>query len=612
MRAMWTILLGPVFSVVQVGLCPAAEVKLSDGDPGGDRFGRSVSISGDYAIVGAYLDDAKGTASGSAYIFYRNEGGAGNWGKQAKLTAGDGAENDNFGWSVSISGDYVVVGAYGDDDNGTNSGSAYIFYRNEGGAGNWGQQAKLTAGSYGAADDRFGWSVGISGDYVIVGAYLDDIGAHGSQGSAYIFHRDGTTWNLQTQLIAGDGGGGDYFGYSVAISGDYAIVGAYHEDEKGQDAGAAYIFYNGTTWAQQAKLTAGDGSSADEFGWSVGISGDYAIVGAHYDDDKGTNSGSAYIFHRSGTTWAQQTKLTADDGAAYDYFGHSVAISGDYVIVGANYDDIGGDNDRGSAYAFLRDGANWPRKDKQTASDGAAYDWFGCSVSISDDYAIIGAEGDDDDSFYSGSAYIYDCVQDLSLPVELVCFTAIPGKGKITLRWTTQSEVENAGFNIYRSLRRDGDYRRINLELIGGKGSSSVAHTYSYTDVGLTDGVTYWYKLESLELSGVGKGYGPISAMPWAGPFPDSYPLLTNYPNPFKPRTVIEYSLPKAAEVSLRVYDSCGRLVRVLEEGGKEEGWHSVVWDGLDLDGREVGSGVYIYMLRVGDLVRVGRMTILR
>jgi len=373
-----------------------------------DWFGRSVSISGDYAIVGAYRDDDKGSDSGSAYIFKR-EGAA--WLLKQKLLASDGAADDLFGYSVSISGDYVIIGASADDDRGSDSGSAYIFKRTlkyippGGFVWVWEEQAKLLA-SDGAANDLFGYSVSISDDYVIVGAPYDNDNGSDS-GSAYIFKRDGTIWTQQQNLTASDGAALDYFGCSVSISGDYAIVGAHQDDDKGTDSGSAYIFKrDGTSWLQQPKLLASDGAAGDYFGRSVSINGDYAIVGAYGDDDRGDASGSAYIVKRVGIAWVLQPKLLAADGDDGNYFGHSVSISGDYAIVGAYGDDDRG-SDSGSAYIFKRDGAAWLQQPKLLAADGAANDFFGYSVSISSDYAIVGAFADDDKGDVSGSAYVF-------------------------------------------------------------------------------------------------------------------------------------------------------------------------------------------------------------
>jgi hypothetical protein len=203
------------------------------------------------------------------------------------------------------------------------------------------------------ADDRFGWSVAISGDYAIVGAYLEDTGGD-AVGAAYIFKRDGTSWAEQAKIQASDKEAGDRFGRSVGISGDYAIVGASHEDTGGENAGAAYVFKrDGTSWAEQAKIQASDKQPTDEFGRSVAISGDYAIVGAYLEDTGGDKAGAAYIFKRDGTSWTQQAKIQASDKQTLDEFGFSVAISENYAIVGAHLEDTGGDN-AGAAYIFER------------------------------------------------------------------------------------------------------------------------------------------------------------------------------------------------------------------------------------------------------------------
>ncbi|KAA3606899.1 MAG: T9SS C-terminal target domain-containing protein [Calditrichaeota bacterium] len=362
----------------------------------GDSFGNSVSVSGNYAVVGARFDDDAGNASGSAYIYFRN---GNSWSQQTKLTANDAAIEDTFGYSVSISGDYAIVSAIQDDDGADLTGSAYIFHRS---GTSWTQQAKLNA-SDAEENDQFGYSVSIDGDYAVISTILNGI----IGGSVYIFHRSGTSWTQQAKFNANDATSGDNFGQSVSISGDYVIIGASGDDDGGNGSGSAYIFHRtGTSWSQQAKLTASDAAAADFFGWSVSISGDYAVVGAREDDDAGSSSGAAYIFNRSGVSWSQQTKLTASDAATADQFGWSVSISGDYAIVGAQGDDDAGSNS-GSAYIFNRSGTSWSQQSKLTANDDASSDRFGFSVSISGNYAITGAQGDDDAGSASGSAYIY-------------------------------------------------------------------------------------------------------------------------------------------------------------------------------------------------------------
>jgi uncharacterized delta-60 repeat protein len=380
----------------------ATQMKLlaSDG-AADDRLGLSVSISGDKAIVGAYFDDnAGGINAGSAYIYEWN---GISWIQTAKLLASDGAASDEFGRSVSISGDKAIVGAYFNDDLGTSSGSAYIYEWN---GTAWLQTAKLLA-SDGVLGDQFGWSVSISGDKAIVGAYLDDdLGT--SSGSAYIYEWNGSAWLQTAKLLASDGAESDQFGGSVSISGDKAIVGANLDDNLGgADAGSAYIYeWNGVSWLQTAKILASDGAVSDFFGRSVSISGDKAIIGAYLDNNVGgSDAGSAYIYEWNGSAWLQTAKLLASDGAASDYFGWSVSISGDKAIVGAYLDDDLGTSS-GSAYIYEWNGSAWLQTAKLLASDGAASDQFGGSVSISGDKVIVGAHLDDDLGASSGSAYI--------------------------------------------------------------------------------------------------------------------------------------------------------------------------------------------------------------
>jgi len=366
-----------------------------------DQFGISVAIAGDTMVVGAYQDDDNGGAGGSAFVFTRT---GTTWTEQAKLTASDGAAVDEFGFSVAIAGDTIVVGARLDDDNGTSSGSAYVYTRT---GTTWTEQAKLTA-SDGAANDRFGESVAIAGDTIVVGSPLDDNDNGTNSGSAYLFTLTGTTWMEQAKLTASDGAAEDRFGPSVAIEGDTIVVASREDDDNGQDGGSAYVYTRtGTIWTEQAKLTASDGATGDEFGNRLAIAGDTIVVGSPLDDnDNGMDSGSAFVFTRTGTTWTQQAKLTASDGAADDRFGFSVAIAGDTIVVGGN-PSVSGES--GSAYIFTRTGVTWTQQAQLTASDATLDNEFGISVAIDVDTIVVGAYiADNDNGADSGSAYVYD------------------------------------------------------------------------------------------------------------------------------------------------------------------------------------------------------------
>ncbi len=393
---------GSAYVFVRSGTSWTQQAKLNAADAAtDDRFGISVSLSGDSALVGAFMDDDGGEVSGSAYVFVRS---GTNWSQQAKLIAADDAGYDYFGCSVSLSGDTALVGAHYDDDWGTNCGSAYVFERS---GTSWAQQAKLTAADA-AAEDLFGNSVSISGDTAVVGAAGDD-DAGSFSGSAYVFLRSGTSWALQAKLTAADGAPEDYFGFSVSLSGDTAMVGAQEDDDGGEGSGSAYVFVrSGTSWTQQAKLTAADAEPGDYFGYSVSLSGESALIGASSDDDRGYASGSAYVFVRSGTNWTQQAKLHAADAAAGDDFGCSVSLSGDTALIGAMAKTIGDAWYVGSAYVFVRNGANWTQQAKLNAADPMEFDWFGRSVSLTGDTALIGApSGDEFLGDRYGRAYVF-------------------------------------------------------------------------------------------------------------------------------------------------------------------------------------------------------------
>ena len=282
----------------------------------------------------------------------------------AKLTAADGAAYSRFGVSVSVSGDTAVVGD-ANDLGGDPQGGAYVYYRNQNGPDAWGQVAKLTTAD-GADGDGFGYSVSLSGDIAVVGAPWTRVGGNLNQGMAYVFYRDQggpDAWGQVAKLAAFDGAAYSRFGLSVSVSGDTAVVGAWGATVGGVPQGAAYVFYRNQggpdAWDQVAKLTADDGATADRFGHFVSVSGDAAVVGAIYADVGGNqNQGAAYVFYRDqggADAWGQVAKLTAADGAAWEQFGSSVSVDGDTAVAGAVLAYVGGNLDQGAAYVFYRD-----------------------------------------------------------------------------------------------------------------------------------------------------------------------------------------------------------------------------------------------------------------
>ena len=310
---------------------------------------------------------------------------------------------------VTVSNTESVTGGAGDDTV-TVSGTQGALV--DGGAGN----DTLTGGEYlettivapadGLADDIFGAGISISGDAFIVGAPLDDTGANTNQGAAYVYRFNGTTWVEEAKLTADDGADSDIFGKSVSISGNVALAGANSHDVNGIDDGAVYVYrFNGSTWTQEARLTASDGGAGDRFGISVSVSDNIAIVGAHSDDlTAGSDAGSAYIYRYNGTTWVEDQKLTASDAAASDGFGESVSISGNVAIVSSKGDDHAGGNFDGAVYVYRFDGTSWGEEAKLIANDAVADMGFGQQVSISGDVAVVGALSPDGTV---SSAYVF-------------------------------------------------------------------------------------------------------------------------------------------------------------------------------------------------------------
>jgi len=434
-----------------------AYAKASNTGPG-DVFGYSVAISGNTLVVGAPGEDSPSTGvdgsqgdaipgnGGAAYVFVRI---GSTWVQQAYLkpsNTGSSIYGDNFGNSVAISGDTVIVGAPDEDSAATgingnqtsnsaqDAGAAYVFVRN---GTTWTQQAYFKA-SNAETWDRFGIDVAISGDTAVVGAHGESSAATGvngnqadngagSAGAAYVFVRNGATWTQQAYFKASNAGADDRFGTAVAISGETVLVGAFQEasvatgingngaDNSAFGAGAAYVFQRtGTTWTEQAYLKASNTGTADWFGYGVGISGNTAVVGASDESSSATGingnqgnngalqSGAAYVFERTGATWAQQAYLKASNTNPDDRFGSSAAVAGDTILIGAeregsNATGVNGNQTNnslsiaGAAYLFTRNGTNWAQRAYLKASNTDADDSFGTRVAVADDTAVIGA-----------------------------------------------------------------------------------------------------------------------------------------------------------------------------------------------------------------------------
>jgi hypothetical protein len=387
-----------------------------------DQYGVAVALGSDTLVVGAQGEASNqntitngtsassnnGAAGAGAVFVYTRSGTA--WSQQAYLKAPNAQAGDNFGSAVAIDGDTIVVGAPAEDSNQTSvsngttasgdnssaaSGAAYVFRRT---AGSWAQEAYLK-GSAIAAGANFGFAVAISGDTIVVGAH----GENSSTGAAYVFKRSGTTWSEEQRLTAVNGGGGDDFGTSVGISGDTIVVGAIGEsssqasvtngatasaDESAANAGAAYVYKrSGTTWTQEAYLKANNSEAGDFFGRSVAISGDTVLVGA--DGEAGTQ-GAVYAFTRSGTTWSQQAYLKASNATGGHNFGASVGLYGNTAAIGAD----GVSSSAGATYVFSRSGTTWSQAAYLRAANTDSSDYMGAAVAVYGSTVAAGAAGE--------------------------------------------------------------------------------------------------------------------------------------------------------------------------------------------------------------------------
>ena len=474
------------------------------------NFGSSVAINGDYIVVGA-PDDSNGQFSkmGSAYIFNKDQGGVDNWGEVKMITSSIRAEFDLFGTTVSISKDYVFVGAYREDQDSQetatidDAGAAYVFKKDFGGTGNWGQTQKITAINRGGYDN-FGFSVAVDGDQAVIGAYQEDEDQFENNtlidpGSAYIFKKDAGSehWTLVKKITAAIRSGQDQFGYSVAISGDNIIVGAIGDDDRPltnmtYTSGAAYIFsrnFGGSeNWGQVKKLISFDRQEGDNFGYSVSISGNCAVAGAFSEgrdsNNNRTYAGSAYIFRkdRDGSEqWGLAKKITPPFRTASSVFGCSVSIDGSDLISGSYYENwVGIDNPAtnlsGSSYIFNNNQFNidqWDMKQQLTATSDAHGGQYGGSISVDGQYALIGAHIDGEKNV--GAAYI---LQNIS------------GKWTQIKKIVPDSQLENGYFGT--SLALSGDYA-----VVGAYGTNSfVGVVYIFKkDQG---GVNNWGLLKKL------------------------------------------------------------------------------------------------------------------
>ncbi|MCH8823801.1 MAG: FG-GAP repeat protein [Planctomycetes bacterium] len=378
-----------------------------------DIFSRSVAIDGNRLIVGASRNDDNGYSSGAAYVFKRQ---GNHWIEEQKLLAYDAKAYDEFGFSVDISGDIAIVGAWKSDQGSINNGAAYIF-RYFSAADEWILLQKLLAPD-GFEEARFGFSVSISSNLAVIGAPYQYYNPS-FRGAAYAFDLNSVTqlWDYRSKLLSSATSyGDDLFGVSVDICGDIVIVGARGVDANGEDSGAAYAFRKGVNeidmlWLEQSVLTPQDGDAGDRFGVSVAISGDNVVVGATRDTNMlGMNAGAAYLFHYDSVNeqWLEECKLLPFDGFAHDHFGR-VAIEDDVIIVGAPEHDLPSyGNGAAYVYRYSIKSQSWLSHGKLLAND---LDWqhgIGARVAISNGIGIVSDQYNGEAGNTAGAAHIFD------------------------------------------------------------------------------------------------------------------------------------------------------------------------------------------------------------
>lgn len=567
----------------------------------GDEFGNAIDIDGNYAIVGARQADPFGDESGAAYVFVKTDDG---WTQQSRLTASDADIRDRFGTSVAISGDYAAVGATSEDEGGDSAGAVYVFKRE---GESWTEVAKFIA-SDAAEDDSFGRAVAFDGEYLLVTAPGNDEKADNA-GAAYVFLRTDGTWRELSKITAPDAVSGDGFGSAAALEGNLAVIGAAGDNEPNGASGSAYIFErNQASWIQQDKVIARDGTTNDFFGETVDISGDYVIVGMRMDDDDGESSGAAYIYEHIGDEWLQQTKLTASDAAAGDEFGTGVAISGTLAVVGAPGNDDEGD-DAGSAYVFMRDGDTWTEVTNLTASDGADGDAFGDAIALSGVSVLIAASKDDHQGTRAGSAYVSTLAAPSAPQLVDPPDEATDVAADVTLSWE-----DIGGADTYR-LQVSTSSTFLPLVVDAPDLTSS---SFQLTNLDL--GTTYFWRISAANMLGASDWSDvwefTVAEAPPPPPtgieledseIPAAFRLGPNYPNPFNPITTIPFALPTAARAILKVYDATGVEVQTLVDEQLAAGRYTTTWDGAGL-----ASGVYVVQMRAGDFSQTRKIVLLK
>ena len=403
--------------------------------------------SGAYLAVTHGLDLQGNVLAAGGYVYRDHKGGVWifnrngeDWVQTQLLEVqGGGGAQVGFGHSLDIDGDYLAVGAVNDNSGGiVSTGAVYIFRRN---GENWDYQTRLTSNQL-STYSAWGYSISLDGNYMAAGAIYADVGGVNNAGRVVIFHRDGQNWTQTAVLQSNDPQVNARYGFSVDLLGDYLIVGCTFEDNH---AGSAFVYHReGENWNLQMELHPDDRTANQNFGEDVNLQGNYAIVGANGDEG---SMGAVYVFLRNGENWTQQSKLVANDRQAGAQFGQHVRFSGDRILIGAVWDDLDVGEDAGSIYLFERDGNDWIQVEKIVANDRAAYDGNACSISFTGNIAVSGAAFDDNENGNdAGCVYLFtidDAVPDIVVSPGSLDFGNVDPNGETADQTVTISNDGN-------------------------------------------------------------------------------------------------------------------------------------------------------------------------
>ena len=443
--------------------------------------------------------------------------------------------------------------------------------------------------------DNFGFSVAVNGpigrggaNIAIVGAPQHD-GAADDSGAAYIFARSGGDWKQRAKLTADDGGKADNLGHAVSVDRSTAVVGAPKSDAAGANSGAAYVFVLDGSWKQQAKLIPKDLGRSDAFGYVVFVRKNTIVVGAPGHTHSGIRfAGAAYVFERQGERWVEQAKLTADDAAQSDRFGHSVALSGDTIVVGAPLHDTDRGADTGAAYIFSLAGGAWKQTAKLGIRSARKADQLGFGVATSGKIVVLGAKARDEGQRASGAAY---------------AFARADGV------WEEKNEVvplfpiKDGFFGFWVAMSENTVVISAHSKPKGGPGLADGAAAFVYSSV--IDFGTPPFSVDPSGLSATTFGSVKRTA------------LLQNFPNPFNPETWIPYVVANDVPAAIHIWNVRGQLMRELNLDVQKAGSYltpdsAAYWDGRDQYGSVVSSGVYFYTLEAGEFQATRRMIVLK